>query len=1447
MLETIQVKIESCTGCNRCVRECPMETANVTYQDEDGNIKVKIDHEKCISCGRCVSACKHKSRFYLDDTGRFFEDLKNGVSISLIAAPSVRTNIPGYKNLFTYLKQLGVNKIFDVSLGADICIWAHIRYLEKHDAAPVIAQCCPAVVKYCELYRHDLLSKLSPIHSPMACTSIFIKKYCGINDSIAAISPCVAKKNEFYDTRLAQYNITFIKLLEYLDKNKITLPAEESDFDHDESGMGCLFPMPGGLKENIEFIMDKKLHITKAEGYSLYEKLNRYADTSAELLPDLFDVLNCVEGCNIGSASSHDGNIFRIDKTMNDSRKRAAEKYKKENYESLFKTYDETFDLSQFYREYKPVSVSFPEISEDDIDMAYKLLDKTDFEKQNVDCGACGSDTCRNMARKIALGVNIPVNCIVKSMEDARQEHADKLQAHAQISEMEKMRESDERMRLMLDTTPLCAHIWDENANIIDCNQAAVNMFGLPNKEEYIKRYFELIPEFQPDGVRSTDKVKLIIRDALEHGHQRLEWMRKSIDGELIPVELTLVRVEFKGRKFITGYNRDLRDYKKMLKELEEAHLTASAMLESNPQVNMLFDQNFNVINCNPAAIRFMGFKTKEEMLAGAIQRITEGIPVLQPDGSPSIPLDWGLREAVEKGLVKFNSNVIFGQRQLNLDVEFIRIPYESSYAVVCYIYDMTNLRERENELLRVHQLNELQLTKLNMVVKASKIGLWDMEVVRDDPLNPDNVFVWSNEFRQFLGFTDEEDFPNRMSSIYGYFHPDDAKRVVAELTAHMRDKTGKTPFDAEYRIKRKNGEYGYFHATGETIRDGEGNPVRAAGALIDVTENKNLLREAERQRQEAEAANRAKSAFLSTMSHEIRTPMNAILGITEIMLQNGALLPDMKEALEKIHNSGDLLLGIINDILDLSKIEAGKMEIIVAKYEISSLISDTAQLNIMHIGSKPVAFNLNVNENIPAALIGDELRIKQILNNILSNAFKYTKDGSVKMLVSSEPAGADDEVSLVVSIKDTGQGITKDQLVKLYDEYARFNIEANRSTQGTGLGMSITKKLIQMMRGEITIESERGKGTAITLRIPQRRAGPALLGREVAESLHHFRISGKSQMKRVQISRDPMPYGSVLIVDDVETNIYVASGLMWPYRLKIDSADSGFAAIEKIRGGAVYDIVFMDHMMPKMDGIEATKIIRGMGYRHPIVALTANAVAGQADIFLGNGFDDYISKPIDIRQLNSILNRLIRDKQPPEIIAEARKQSLAGSRTPQQADAGKLPAEAFLRDAKKAIAALEALSDKNDYGDEGNLRSYVINTHGIKSALANMGNMELSAVAMKLEMAGRGGDLETITSATQVFLEALRAFTEVIKARNEENIGGENIENNPLLKEKLLVIRAACENYDEIVADRELAILRKIAWQPEIKALLDTISDKLLHSDFTEIVNNLDLFLATR
>ncbi|MCL2637984.1 MAG: PAS domain-containing protein [Oscillospiraceae bacterium] len=1439
VVEVVKERLELCVGCNRCTRSCPMEVANITYQDEKGGIKVKIDHEKCIVCGLCISACKHDARYFGDDTKRFFADLAEDKPISLIAAPAIKTNIPEYKRLFTYLKKLGVNKIYDVSLGADICVWAHIKYLEKN-TAPIITQPCPPIVTYCELYRHDLLKRLSPIHSPMACTSIYMKEHEGVTDAIAALSPCMAKTTEFASTKLADYNVTFEHLLEYLKEHGIMLPEEETDFDHAECGLGSLFPVPGGFKENIEYLLGKKLHIAKAEGMGVYDKLNKYAAASEDFLPDIYDVLSCIDGCNIGTASQHDKCMFEIDKAMKLGERRVEER-KEEYYKSISKIFDEFLDMSHFMRKYKPVTVPLPRITNADIAKAFKLLGKKDFEQQHVDCYACGSKTCHDMARKIALGVNIPENCIIKSKEDAKVEHVKNMLVNAQLIEMEQTHKMDERVKLLFDSTPFAAHFWDENLIMTDCNAAAAKMFNL-TKDEYVKRYFEFMPEYQPDGTRSDEMVRQLIKKTFETGYQQAEFICMTIDKKALPVEDTYVCIDLKGERIVAGYSRDLREHKKMMQKIEaSAEQNELQLMKLNVAMKAesigIWDMEFigeDTLNPNHTImwsdeIRYLlGFEDVNDfpnLVSSLIncmepeqwQVVSDALSAHITDKTGKTPYN------MEYRLTKKNGEYAY----FHTSGETIRDKEGNPIHVVGALADITESKSLFDETERQRQEAELQLMKLDLAIKDGSIGLWDMDIKEGNPVHPENELTWSDEVRRMLGFDGVDDFPNTNGSIHECLHPDDSEMVRTKLAAHITDKTGKTPFNIEYRLYKKNGELIHVRGNASTIRDEEGNPLNTAGAIFETTEMKNLILEAEKQSEEAQAANRAKSEFLSHISHEIRTPMNAVLGTAEFQLQKDTNTPETEEAFSMIYSSGNLLLSIINDILDLSKIEAGKLTLSLAHYDIPSLINDAMQLNLLRYESKPIEFMLKLNEDTPLDMFGDELRIKQILNNILSNAFKYTDKGEVELSVWSETAisDTDDYVSMIFRISDTGQGMTEEQIGKLFEEYTRFVGDSDRTTVGTGLGMSITKRLVDVMNGDIKVESTPGVGSVFTVRLPQKRIGTSICGREIAESLLKNRFQNTSKLTRTQIVHDYMPYGNVLVVDDVDSNLYVAKGMMLPYGLKIETASSGFEAVDKISEGKQYDIIFMDHMMPKMDGVKTMEKIRELGYREPIVALTANAITGSSDMFLARGFDGYISKPIDLRELNTMLNRLIRDKQTPETLEKVRREAKVA---PKKSIDGDLAAAVAL-DVKNAVTVLESLLYEVTNSGNVDIELFTTTAHGMKSALANIGEKELSAVAYTLEQAGSAGEIEVILFKTPSFINQLRQLLKRLAQRGAGNNNG----TAALLQENLNKIKAACGQYKKRDAKTALSELKKKTWAMEINNLLDEIADFLLCGEF--------------
>ena len=580
--------------------------------------------------------------------------------------------------------------------------------------------------------------------------------------------------------------------------------------------------------------------------------------------------------------------------------------------------------------------------------------------------------------------------------------------------------------------------------------------------------------------------------------------------------------------------------------------------------------------------------------------------------------------------------------------------------------------------------------------------------------------------------------------------------------------------------------------------------------------------------------ANQAKTRFLTRMSHEIRTPMNTIIGITEIQLQKDTHPAETEDALMRIRTSSNLLLALINDILDLSKVEAGKMEIVPLAYETASMVIDTVQLNLIYIGSKVIKFKLSVDENLPVYLIGDELRIKQILNNILSNAFKYTLEGSVSLSISVDSKVGDDVV-ILMEICDTGQGMTAEQIANLWGEFSRFNVQENYLIEGTGLGLSIAYQLTTMMNGELAAESVLGVGSKFTLRLPQKASGTDTLGAETVKSMQNLDAAQKSLRRLAKLEREPMPYGRVLVVDDVESNLYVAKGFLIPYKLAVDTVDSGILAIEKVKDGEIYDIIFMDHMMPDMDGVEATKTLREMGYTHPIIALTANAFVDIAEMFLNSGFTDYASKPIDINQMDKHLMQYIYGKQPQEVIEQARA-AKAYLQLEENNRLSDILVKSFLRDAKKAVDILATLDIENS----NDIKTYILQIHAMRSALNNIGRKELSNLASKLEQAGRRDDIQLINEKTPELIERLSEIINELENREEpknkkEDENTDTEESVKFLRNRMQFIYDACDFLDIDGAKEAIAELSQMNYSNQVKKLLDEIYDLLMNSNFDE------------
>ena len=410
-----------------------------------------------------------------------------------------------------------------------------------------------------------------------------------------------------------------------------------------------------------------------------------------------------------------------------------------------------------------------------------------------------------------------------------------------------------------------------------------------------------------------------------------------------------------------------------------------------------------------------------------------------------------------------------------------------------------------------------------------------------------------------------------------------------------------------------------------------------------DLREHKAIIEEM-RRAELAEENSKAKSRFLANISHEIRTPMNVIVGLTELLLEEDSLPEHVIDSLKKIDTAGITLMGLVNDVLDISKIESGKFTLTLERYDVASLFSSIISINLIRTDNKPVSFRFDIDGDMFAELYGDDLRVKQILNNLLSNAFKYTHSGTVALAIKCERTG-DNDVMLSMTVSDTGIGMRSEDFDNIFAAYYQLDKYANRHIEGTGLGLSITKSLTELMCGDISVESEYGKGTVFRLKIRQGFVSDERIGEDKAAELRAFRYERRKTPRK--LVRPDLSYVKVLVVDDFPTNLDVARGLLGKYNIHVDCVESGQEAVDRIiLGEPVYDAVFMDHMMPGMDGIEATQLIRALGTKYAenltIIALTANAISENERMFLDNGFNAFLSKPVNVARMDAAVRQWI-------------------------------------------------------------------------------------------------------------------------------------------------------------------------------------------------------------
>jgi signal transduction histidine kinase/CheY-like chemotaxis protein/HPt (histidine-containing phosphotransfer) domain-containing protein len=517
--------------------------------------------------------------------------------------------------------------------------------------------------------------------------------------------------------------------------------------------------------------------------------------------------------------------------------------------------------------------------------------------------------------------------------------------------------------------------------------------------------------------------------------------------------------------------------------------------------------------------------------------------------------------------------------------------------------------------------------------------------------------------------------------------------------------------------------------------------------SIVMMTYNRKLSEAA----QQANQANEAKSDFLSAMSHDIRTPMNAILGLNEMVLRDSRD-DNIRMYSESIRTAGNTLLGIINDILDCSRIEAGKMEIINADYSFVSLLNDLVNMVQKKAEEKGLVFTLDIDRDIPGTLNGDEMRIKQIILNILSNAVKYTDSGSITLSVHAHDLrDKPDSVMLRISVADTGIGIKPEDLDKLFVAFERIDEKTNRNIEGTGLGMTIVQRFLSMMGSHLEVESEYGRGSVFSFDLEQKVVNRDPIG-DYEEAFRQLSSQRKNYHEKFTA-----PDAGVLVVDDNPVNLTVFVNLLRKTRLKIDTAGSGDECIE-LFGDRHYDVIFLDHMMPDKDGIETLKEMKSItdtpNKETPVICLTANAMSGMRKMYTDAGFDDYLTKPIDPEQLEMmLLQYLPKDK----VITASGEEDTDDNTLPSfLSDLKELDVDAGLAycgDAEDYLMALEMYMKSADkkaeeierYMAEGDIKNTTVMVHALKSASRSIGALELGEFAARLEKAGDGGDKETL------------------------------------------------------------------------------------------------------
>ena len=593
-----------------------------------------------------------------------------------------------------------------------------------------------------------------------------------------------------------------------------------------------------------------------------------------------------------------------------------------------------------------------------------------------------------------------------------------------------------------------------------------------------------------------------------------------------------------------------------------------------------------------------------------------------------------------------------------------------------------------------------------------------------------------------------------------------------------------------------------------------------------------------------ADIANQAKTSFLANMSHEIRTPINAVLGMNEVILRE-AKDPSIREYARDVDGAAKSLLSIINDILDITKIEAGKLTIIPVEYDFASMVHDVTNMISFKAKKKDLAFKVEIDEEIPCRLLGDDIRIRQILINLLNNAVKYTHEGTVTLKVTLLPCEIEGEARLYFSVKDTGIGIKEEDIAKLYVPFERIEEKRNRGIEGTGLGMNITMQLLALLDSRLEIASVYGEGSEFSFVLQQKIMDERAIGK-LGEKLETEDVEPNYHMAY------QAPEAKILVVDDNAMNRKVFCSLLKDSLMQIEEAADGFEAVEMVKQTA-YDIIFLDHMMPEMDGIETLKVMKRLedypSKNAPVVMLTANAIVGAREQYMEAGFDDFLSKPIDTKKLEEMILSLL-DKNLVTYVERVEDEQ----EQPVVCDVSELPviegldwvyASAHFKDTESLVNTVQFFASAIEFDakeleklfaeidTEDGRKRYCTKVHGMKSSASVIGIIPLAGMAKVLEDAARKGDVDTIREMTPILLRCWREYKQHLSVFTADTGDKKNAADyEEEIEEILQKIKAAAEEMDIDTMDAMLKNLEEYEFEADKVELIDSIKEAIINLD---------------